>query len=376
MTRGKTRPLRVLMTADTIGGVWTYAVDLARCLGEEGVDVTLATMGELPSATQREEIQRLGTVQLYASEYRLPWMDHHPWQDVRAAGHWLQDLASRVSADVVHLNEPVHAGLDWSVPTLAVGHSCVLSWWQAVRGGPAPAEWKRYREEMTRGFSRAAAVVAPSQWMLQQLRHYYGVRQGRVIPNGRASAEIDGRNKAAVVFAAGRVWDPAKNLMALDEIAESLPWPVYLAGDARHPERQSTLQGRHVHLLGKLSASDVSAWLRQASIYAFPARYEPFGLSVLEAALAGCALVLGDLPTLREQWHGRAIFVAPGDAATLRLAIESLIDNPDLRNALAMRAQRHALTLTPRRMALRYLSLYAELLAGPGLQAEVRACAS
>ncbi len=31
-----------------------------------------------------------------------------------------------------------------------------------------------------------------------------------------------------------------------------------------------------------------------------PARYEPFGLSVLEAALSGCALVLGDIPSLRE----------------------------------------------------------------------------
>jgi glycosyltransferase involved in cell wall biosynthesis len=164
--------------------------------------------------------------------------------------------------------------------------------------------------------------------------------------------------------------------MALDEIAESLPWPVYLAGDPRHPDRESTVQGRNVHLLGKLSADDVAAWLRQASIYAFPARYEPFGLSVLEAASAGCALVLGDLPTLREQWDGRAVFVAPEDAATLRLAIEWLIENPDLRHALAMRAQRHALTLTSRRMALRYLSLYAELLARPGLLAEVPACAS
>ena len=376
MTQPQTRPMRVLMTADTIGGVWTYAVDLARSLTEEGVDVTLATMGGWPSTAQREEIELIGTVELYESEYRLPWMDHHPWQDVRAAGDWLQDLASRVSADVVHLNEPVHAALDWGVPTIAVGHSCVLSWWQAVWGTPAPAAWKHYREEMTRGFSRAAAVVAPSKWMLQQLRHYYGVRHGRVIPNGRVSGEMGRRNKAPVVFAAGRLWDPAKNLMALDEVAQSLPWPVYLAGDPRYPDRESTLQGRHVHLLGKLSASDVAAWLRQASIYAFPARYEPFGLSVLEAALAGCALVLGDLPTLREQWNGRAIFVAPEDTATLRLAIESLIDNPDLRNALAMRAQRHALTLTPRRMALRYLSLYAELLARPELSTEAPACAS
>ena len=49
------RPHRVLMTADTIGGVWQYAVDLARGLGEYGVDVTLATLGGEPSAAQRSE---------------------------------------------------------------------------------------------------------------------------------------------------------------------------------------------------------------------------------------------------------------------------------------------------------------------------------
>jgi glycosyltransferase involved in cell wall biosynthesis len=121
---------------------------------------------------------------------------------------------------------------------------------------------------------------------------------------------------------------------------------------------------------------EVSAWLRRASIYAFPARYEPFGLSVLEAALGGCALVLGDLPTLREQWDGRAVFVPPEDPAILRLAIESLIANPDLRHALAMRAQRHALTLSPRRMAHAYMNLYSDLLARRTQLDREPACAS
>ena len=60
-------------------------------------------------------------------------------------------------------------------------------------------------------------------------------------------------------------------------------------------------------------------WLRRATIFALPARYEPFGLSALEAGLAGCALVLGDIP-MREVWHDAAMFVPPEQPAALENA--------------------------------------------------------
>jgi glycogen synthase len=367
--------MKVLMTADTVGGVWTYAIDLARALGTEGVEVSLATMGGLPSKEQRREALSVQTLELYESAYRLPWMEQ-PWDDVRATGDWLLDLSARVVPDVVHVNDPIHAALPWGVPVIAVGHSCVVSWWHAVLHAEPPPIWKQYRGAMRRGLSSADAVVAPSAWMLEQLRLHYGLRLGRVIPNGREPSPAEPEGKGPVVFAAGRVWDPAKNLMMLEDVADGLSWPIYVAGDLRHPDREQPLDSRHVHLLGKLAAREVAAWLGRAGIYAFPARYEPFGLSVVEAAVAGCALVLGDLPTLREQWEGRAVFIDPDDPATLRLAIQSLIENADLRQALAMRARRHGLTLTPRRMALAYLDLYAELVAQRTPRLEAPACAS
>jgi hypothetical protein len=62
---------------------------------------------------------------------------------------------------------------------------------------------------------------------------------------------------------------------------------------------------RRVRCLGPLEASELAGWMHRAAIYALPARYEPFGLSALEAAQAGCALVLGDLSSLREVWGTR-----------------------------------------------------------------------
>ena len=366
-------PVRVLMTADTVGGVWTYAIDLARALSLEGVDVALATMGNPPSVDQRNDARAVASLGVFESSFRLPWMEE-PWQDVRFAREWLLDLASHIQPDIAHLNEPVYASSGFGIPTVAVGHSCVLSWWQSVWNVPAPPEWRRYRKQMSQGFGSADAVVAPSRSMLLELQRYYGVEHGFVISNGRDATHLAPGAKEEIVFAAGRAWDAAKNLMALDGVAQGLPWPVYVAGEQQPPHGEVSVQATHMKMLGCLGARDVAGWLARASIYAFPARYEPFGLSVLEAALSGCALVLSDVPSLREQWNGKAVFVQADDPTTLRVAIEALIHDPGLRSTLAMRARRHALSLTPRRMALAYKRVYSQLRSRR--RPEEQACAS
>jgi glycogen(starch) synthase len=354
------RPERVLVTTDTAGGVWTHTMELARALLAEGVDPVVATLGPAPSPGQRAEAAAAG-LSLHSRTCRLPWMEE-PWSDLESAGGWLVELAARERAEVVHLSEPVLAPLRWPVPTLVVGHSCVLSWWEAVLGEPAPADWDRYRDAMCRGFAAAHAVVAPSGSMRQALRRHYGVFDCKVIPNGRSAEQFPVRTKEPFVMTATRLWDRAKNVATLDAAAAGLAWPVHAAGDPTPPGGGEEVCCGNLRLLGRLGSAELAAWLGRAAVFALPARYEPFGLSVLEAGLAGCALVLGDIDSLRETWDGAAIFVRPDDAETLRTAVATLIDNPPLRQLLAMRARRRALLLSPRRMALSYLDTYRRLL--------------
>ncbi len=77
-------------------------------------------------------------------------------------------------------------------------------------------------------------------------------------------------------------------------------------------------------------------------VFAAPALYEPFGLAILEAAGSGMALVLGDIPTLRELWNDAAIFVDPADDAALAEAIARLHAEPELAAALGAAAQARA----------------------------------
>src|SRR5947199_548681 len=140
----------------------------------------------------------------------------------------------------------------------------------------------------------------------------------------------------------------------LVNVAPRLSWPVYLAGEERDPDGRGTRHSQ-VNYLGHLRQQELQIWLGRAAIYAAPARYEPFGLSVLEAALAGCALVLGDIPSLRENWDDAAIYVPPTDSSALREALLGLIRFPDTRANFARRAHARALTSTPQLMATSYV---------------------
>jgi glycosyltransferase involved in cell wall biosynthesis len=193
-------------------------------------------------------------------------------------------------------------------------------------------------------------------------QHHDLGRAVRVIANGCALRRFRPASKENVVLAAGRLWDAAKNLAALDRAAARLPWRVYVAGDCRHPE-QGFVAPRHAVALGPLAAADLAQRMGRAAIYALPARYEPFGLSVLEAAASGCALVLGDIPSLRELWEGAALFVDPDDDGALAAAIADLIAQPALGGHLGMRAMERAQRFPASRMAAAYGELYRELAA-------------
>lgn len=357
---GQRQPKRILMTADTIGGVWTYALELIRGLETYGIEVILATMGRPLTIQQRKEAAGLANLELRESSFKLEWMEE-PWRDVQAAGNWLLDLEQCTRPDLIHLNGYAHGALAWQAPTVVVAHSCVLSWWRAVHGQEAPAEWSAYREAAREGLAAADLVIAPSRPMLEWVEELYGpLGPSAVIPNGRRLPALPTSAKERFILSAGRLWDEAKNIRALKAVAPELPWPVCLAGEERAPSQAQPSAG--VTPLGRLSAGELAPWFARASIYALPARYEPFGLSALEAGLAGCALVLGDIPTLREIWEEAAVFVSPEDHESLKEALRELIESAAWRADLGAKARRAAARYTPERMAAGYRQTYRQVL--------------
>jgi glycogen synthase len=353
------RLVTVLMTADTVGGVWSYAAGLCRSLPE--MRFVLATMGPRPRQAQRDEIQRLGNVTLVESDYSLEWMVDGG-RDFADSCAWLVDIVKNHRADVVHVNGYAHARLSIDRAVLVAAHSDVSSWWEAVHKQPAPPEWDPYRSRVVAGLAAATRVVAPTTAVLRDLARHYSplAKNAEVIANGVDIGAYPPLQKRPMVLSAGRLWDAAKNLAALDAIAPQLAWPVEIPGDTEHPD-SGIPKFSNVRLLGRLGSTEMARHLGSASIFAAPARYEPFGLAILEAAAAGCALVLGDIPSLRENWDGAAAFVAPEDRVALRATINALIADAQERTRLAVAARRRAGRFTLQRMAQSYAALYCEM---------------
>jgi glycosyltransferase involved in cell wall biosynthesis len=132
------------------------------------------------------------------------------------------------------------------------------------------------------------------------------------------------------------LWDTAKNVSALARASRGRDWPVFVAGP--QPDSAGGNSGE-LTLIGDMSHSALRARMQRAAIFVSPARYEPFGLSVLEAASAECALILSDIPTFRELWDGAALFVDPADDRALHRALAGLCAD-DQERARLQRAAR------------------------------------
>jgi len=344
--------VRVLLVADVVGGAGTFVGELTRALTVGETEVHLALLGPL---RRRSEFQRLRASSCELRDLRLEWMEE-PWADVEAVGEWVEELRELHRPDLIHMNTfaPV---LSRAVPVLLTVHSCVLTWWRAVHGRPAPAAWARYERLARAAIERAELTVTPTRALLSDLVAVYERLPGaRVIPNGRSVRQTDrpGADRQRLVVSAGRLWDEAKNVDLLAQAAGAIHGRVAVIGPGR-------VSG--VDALGALDSSAVLNWFSRAAVFAEPARYEPFGLAALEAALCGCALVLGDIPSLREVWGEAATFVSPHDADALVHAVNRLLDDRILRQEAARRALAAAARFSPSEMASAYSDAYRQLVA-------------
>ncbi|MBX6424937.1 MAG: glycosyltransferase family 4 protein [Variibacter sp.] len=351
------RHLNILVTADAVGGVWSYAASVAAGLAERGHSVTLATLGPPPRPWQCEALRGRPGVRLVVTDFALEWMDPAGVDFARARAG-LARLEAQVRPDIVHLNSYREAAAEWRAPVLVVAHSCVWTWWRACRGGePDEDRWRTYRANVRRGLCAADLWAAPSACFRDSMAATYRpATAGLVVHNGVAPVRAR-RPKEPFILAAGRLWDEAKNAQALASVAASLPWPVVLAGakDGR------IAPSANLRLTEELPHETLMDLMARAEIFVAPALYEPFGLAVLEAAAAGSALVLSDIPVLRELWAGAAVFVDGRDSAGLRDALIALCADDRRRNDLRARARRRAARYTLAAMVDGYCAAYGAL---------------
>lgn len=364
--------LHVLVTCDTLTGIWTYTRELVTGLITSGVRVTLVSFGEIPLPHQTAWMESLHGLDYRPTAFRLEWMQEGE-SDTPDSARYLQSLVRELKPDLLHLNQYCYGSLPVSIPRVVVAHGDLVSWWLAVHGRqPTDSRWLRwYRDMVSRAIAGAEVIVAPSQWMRDTLRSCYGwPRRDLVIHNGRNPIYFNPYvSKDDSVLSVGRLWDAGKQVSLLTQHVH--PFSVCIVGSdnptyapltpIRADVKLATDQ-LCVALKGPQTEAQLRTLYSRATIYAATSRYEPFGMAALEAAFSRCAIVANDMPTFREIWGDAALYFRANDAESLAQTIRLLSDDRELCRTYANLAyQRARERFTAKRMTDDYLRLYRNL---------------
>ena len=227
----------ILMTADAVGGVWHYALNWRRhspACGHRD-DPRRARAAAIGRAAQARSLARNGVELVDTGRRSTGWRPMRP----RCGRPASPLLGSRARAGRHRPAQPARARRRraFPVPVVVVAHSCVATWWEAVRGARLPADSTGGPRSPRAGWRGADAVVAPQPGLRRDARRAAMAlprrRRGPQRPHAARSAGAPRSDDFA--FTAGRLWDEGKNVAALDRAAARLGVPFQAAGPLDGP---------------------------------------------------------------------------------------------------------------------------------------------
>ncbi len=354
-------PLRIGILSQAyhpaVGGVTEHVDATARALRDRGHDVAIIT-ARFPA---RDYPAVSGNGAHGPSEkrvLRIGWNVAVPYNGAEnnitlgfgLRGH-LQEILDRERFDILHLHCPVSPVLPLLAlriarqPIVGTFHSTVTS----------DLAFRLFRRALLPSYRRIDRTLAVSEEARScVLRHFPGPVD--ILPNGvsldrfrpglkRLERFDDGTPNILFV---GR-HDPRKGLpdlmAACAAMAEDrVPFRLIVVGDGRLRRRiegmaRGVLSGR-VHFEGRVSNEHLPRYYASADVFCSPARGgESFGLVLLEAMASGVPIVATNLPGYRTVLTpgSQGLAVPPRDPAALRVALETLLQRPDLRAEMGAR---------------------------------------
>ncbi len=364
--------MHVLVTTDSLPGAWSYTRELVTGLVTRGVRVTLVSFGEIPLPDQTSWMDHLHGLDFRPTAFHLEWMQEAE-QDLHESSAFLAALVRELRPDILHLNQFCYGNLPVDVPRVVMAHGDLITRTHAVHNrAPRPEgslNW--YRNTVLDGLAGADAVVAPSAWMLGRISAcYQRPRRAEVIYPGRNPIFFNPYvSKDDCVLAVGRLVDVSKQVFLLTQHPYSVPVCIVgaehtvpipripIRADVKVDTDQTT-----VAIRGPQTEAQLRALYSRASIYAATARYEPLGITALEAAFSRCAIVANDIPSFREIWGDAALYFRTNDSASLAENIRMLNADRPMRRAYAELAYTRARErFTTKRMIDECLQLYRSL---------------
>lgn len=346
------------MTSDAQGPLWEDTLVLMRGLQKLNIDVALATLGRPLRLDQRREALPLKNLQIYEQPLSL---NPSLWtiDSLNKAGDRITSLAKQITPGLIHLNHPSLAPLSWhspATPRVVTGHWELLNRRIAVKNDcdtKELEEWNHCDLQTARGFQSSDLVIASSKALLTELEKTFGpFKRSQVIANGRdtqtssQSVQLsEASSPSSFILTSLASEEGVEDLTTYHFLKSHLDWPICFVD----PETD-------------LNRSEFRSQLSKAPLYCLPATRNTSGTSVLEAALSGCALVLGETPSLLETWKQAALFADAHHPDSILHQLHFLIKNPEQRAEMAQRARARARFLSSKRTATFHVQIYEELI--------------
>lgn len=282
--------------------------------------------------------------------------DHLPYAvwDVKDLPNTPSDFARE---SVVHVHDPTlwPVAKDFSerhkIPLVMTWHTLYGAWARALFMAP-DAQFMKHEQMVIR---ESPHQIWVSHYLLDQAQLLYGplARGTRhsVIGSGISFPSINGAHLPKgfpdILFI-GRL-EPEKGIDWLFEVLSGLmasgpPLQIVICGNGSwrtriHQEIQDHGWQHQLHAVGMIGDEELNQYLMTAKMAVLPSRFEPFGLSALEAMSAGVATILGPAPGFREFAIPNQNCLVVKSPDELSRAIQHLLHNPQQRQQLAESAE-------------------------------------
>lgn len=248
----------------------------------------------------------------------------------------------------------------------------------APAGDPTLAQHRQ--EPFLHAAARASRIITDSQFSKGEIVRHLGVGDGRVevIPLGVDATLLTARPTPVDIAGAQRYVlfvgeaearkDLATLLRAMGLLPEGLRTTTALVVAGKSASSASVPAGVRIHFAGEVDDDRLEALYASAAVFAFPSRYEGFGLPVLEAMALGAPVVASDAASVPEAGGDAALYFPAGDASALAKQLERVLSDGSLAQELREKGKRRAADMSWDRCAAATLAVLRSTAATPTLR--------
>jgi glycosyltransferase involved in cell wall biosynthesis len=230
----------------------------------------------------------------------------------------------------------------------------------------------------------AGRIIAISEQTRRDIVEFYGIHPDRidVVYQGCDPAyyeEVSEEQRKEIRLKYGLPSDyllnvgtieKRKNLMVLVQAlhSRSIDMPLVVVGrptsyadEAKDYIREHRME--HIFFLEHVPNEDLPALYQSSSLFIYPSQFEGFGIPVMEALNSGTPVITSKGGCFAEAGGEHSLYVEPGNADELGVAILKVLNDSDLRKTMIYKGQEHALKFREEIIAKNIFEVYEKILA-------------